>query len=285
MGSIINTVEQLLATGPPQVPTFGTKGPYRPPQWGEALSLTTVMLIFPGQPQAASYRPQGVTATLPNTQTLYVFDAVLRMAHEQRVTKTRHPVQTGAAIADHAYVEPARLVLEIGMSDAMDAYQKGTWIGGATKSSSAYQVLLAMAFARIPLVVTTKLRTYLNMVIEYVGAEDTVHTIAGLRARIEFGEIFVANTQVVTDSSRPQDTGKTDLGSVNPAAPTAAQTSQNSITPAVLKTLAPLVPVASHAQGVYPLPPVVGFGWGYWSSVNTLNLPGVFAGLIPGPPM
>ena len=84
---------------------------------------------------------------------------------------TEHPVQTGASIADHAYIVPARLVLDIGMSDAMDAYfSPTTWSGSDSKSVAAYQTMLALQFSRIPLTITTKLRTYQNMVIDSARA-------------------------------------------------------------------------------------------------------------------
>jgi hypothetical protein len=216
------------------------------------------MLIFPGQSTAAQYNSEGITATLPQSQTTYVFDAVIRNEHEQRVTKTQHPIQTGASISDHAYIEPARLTLEIGMSDAMDSYSQGLWVGSSTKSVSAYQILLAMMFARIPLIVNTKLRNYQNMVIENLAAEDTAETFASLNARVTFSEIFVANIQVVVQSARPQDTNSTAQGTKNPTSPTASQVSQNQVPANISQTL----PQADHVVGA-----------GNWSSVNTSNLP------------
>jgi hypothetical protein len=242
--------------------SYGT-GPYRPPQWGQALGIQTLMLVFPGAPNAAQYSSEGVNATLPSNQTVYVFDVTPRIDHDQRVTKTTHPVQTGASISDHAYLEPARLTIEVGMSDAMDAYAPGLWIGGATKSVSAYQVLLAMQFARIPLVVITRLRTYQNMLIINNPAEETVETVAGLKCRVTFEEIFVADTQVVSNSARPYDTNQTQTGQVHPTPPTAAQVSSSLVPSSVASS----IPKAAAV-----------FGSGEWSSANVSNLPN----LIPG---
>ena len=215
-------------------------GLYRPPQWQQGLSITTVMLIFPGQPTQGQYSAQGISATLPKSQTRYIFDAVLRASHSQRIQKTAHPVQTGANIVDHAYVVPAELVLEIAMSDAMADYSKDMWTGAATKSISTYQVILAMSIARIPLSIATRLRTYTNMLITDIEADDTVKTIGGLKMRVTFSEIPLAITQTNDDSARPQTTSTTTLGSVIPTPPTATQdanynvlgnTSQNSSPP------------------------------------------------------
>jgi hypothetical protein len=156
------------------------------------------------------------------------------------------------------------VTLEVGMSDAQDAYAVGLWVGGATKSVSAYQVLLAMQFARIPLVIITKLRTYQNMLIVNNPSEETVETYAGLKARVTFEEIFVADTQVVADSARPYDTNQTQTGQVHPTPPTAAQVSSSKVTSAVASSI-------PKAQNV--------LGSGQWCSVNCSNLPNLIGGI------
>jgi hypothetical protein len=190
------------------------------------------MLTFPGQGNAPQYAAgTGVTASLPKQQTQYVFDCVIEIAHAQRVTKTKHPVQTGASISDHAYIEPAEVTLSIGMSDAMDAYfSPSTWTGNQSKSVSCYQTLLALQFSRIPLTITTKLRTYYNMLIVNPAAHETYRTVAGLRAVIMFEQVFIADTTQIPNSARGQDTQTTNLGSVDPVPPTDAQVSQNMVT-------------------------------------------------------
>ena len=202
---------------------------YRPPNWTNAPNITTVMVLFPGQPQTAQYNAQGISVTLPTNPTRYIFDAMLRASHNQVVTPTKHPVQTGGAISDHAFIEPAMLILDIGMSDAMDAYEQNVWIGGPTKSTSAFQILLAMAFARIPVIVVTKYRVYSNMLVQVLEAEDTAETYAGLRARVTFHQIFVADTQTQPDSARVQDTQTNSFGVKNPSDPTQAQVSKNQV--------------------------------------------------------
>ena len=49
-----------------------------------------------------------------------VFDAVLKTDHTSKVTATSHPVESGANISDHAFVEPAEISLEVGVSDCDD---------------------------------------------------------------------------------------------------------------------------------------------------------------------
>src|SRR6185312_10356981 len=113
--SFANPVSSLL----------GNIGPWRPPQWSQGPLFS-------------------MTATSPVTgdTTAYVFDAVLVADHDQEAVVTMNPVQTGAAITDHVYIQPARLVIEIKMSDSMQSYNTGAgtgqWAANPSKSVSAY---------------------------------------------------------------------------------------------------------------------------------------------------
>jgi hypothetical protein len=127
----------------------GTLGPWTPPQWSKP-ALTVISL-----PQTAAQvaQAQQAIATAGNDNVLanqiapglnnYVFDAVIRASHRRVLKKTQHPVMTGTNISDHAYIEPARLTLEIGMSDAMAAFASGgEWATGwNSKSISAWQTI------------------------------------------------------------------------------------------------------------------------------------------------
>ena len=238
-------------------------GLYRPPQW-QTPSLARVMLTFPGQSQSSPYSgSSGSSVALPTTQTQYVFDAVITAAHEQDLRTTEHPVQTGASISDHAYVVPAKLILEIGMSDAMDAYfNPNTWTGSRSKSVSAFQTLIAVKNARIPVSITTRLFSYTNMLLRHIAANENAKTVAGLRARLEFFQLFMATTLQTQNSARPQDTGQTNQGTITPQPVTPAQQSQNGV---------------AGLTGI-PAVPSTAFGAGSFSSVNVNNLTTLPAG-------
>ena len=47
----------------------------------------------------------------------FIFDAVFSTDHSANATVTQHPVQSGASISDHAYMEPDEVSVEIGMTD------------------------------------------------------------------------------------------------------------------------------------------------------------------------
>lgn len=147
----------------------------------------------------------------------YFFDAAIKFEHQSSLKITSHPVQTGSNIADHAYVEPSILVMEIGMSDAMESYIKGQFSDGSSRSVSAYQTLSKLQADRLPLQIYTRLRTYKNMLIEQITAPDDVKTGYGLKASVRFKEIFVVDVAAVKVSARPQTTGTTNRGTQQPA--------------------------------------------------------------------
>ncbi len=299
-------------------------GIYRPPQWSAGPAMVSITQV-PSQGQnnfgpsnvpvtAGSYAAGAVvpaTGPLAGTQTVYgasgstrttyVFDAVLELEHEQRLEKTHHPVQTGADISSHAYLMPPRVVMYVGMSDAMDAYANGTnaanTVGGATpgnvssfsgsstsKSVNAYQTMIALQAARQPLTVTTRLRTYTNMVITSVSPREDYKTITGLRMRIEFEQIFTALTtsasidpasSVAPLTARPDATQQTGLGQLTPSAVTATTQSQFQYPPSVKSAASSLA-----SAGALAVPSTVDVpGAGFYSSIvgQPLYTPGLVA--------
>ncbi len=178
-----------------------TNGPWRPPQWGG----------LPSDQEQLVYVKSNIGG--------YFFDAIIREEHTSTIRKTEHPVQTGANITDHAYNLPAQLVMEIGMSDVMDSLVPGQYSDGPTKSISAYQTLLKLQHARLPLEVLTRLNYYQNMLIEEINAPDDYKTQFGLRCIIRFGEIFVVEVAKTTVSARPQASSQTQKGTVQATEP------------------------------------------------------------------
>jgi len=304
---------------------------YRPPQWSSGPAMVSITVV-PVQGSTNSLSPAAlpvnasnyvpgteVPATGPLSGTLgggpgavrgsgsalttYVFDAVLELEHEQRLEKTRHPVQTGADLSSHAYLMPPRVVMYVGMSDAMAAYASGAnnanttsatpntvtpFSGGSTsKSVNAYQTMITLQAARSPLTVTTRLRTYTNMLITAISPREDFKTITGLKMRVEFEQIFTATTSTsVTGSAsiaslsavsaRPDATQQTGLGQVNSGALSAVTSNQFATPLATEGTSLAKQPAISMAGGVVP----VVNGAGLFSSIpGQLTLPGYM-----GPP-
>jgi hypothetical protein len=214
VGEVVNTIASLV-------------GPWRPPQW--AAPPPTSITVPATTSSSASSLGQGVSGTGSSGFTfstgvaeqvtttpaiVYVFDGVLKLEHTQEIELTQHPVQSGSNIADHAFIKPARLTMDVFMSDAMQAFIIGQWSGSASKSVNCYQTILQLELSRTPLTITTRLNTYTNMVIVSIHTPDDYKTKFGLRATITFQQVPMATTATSSASSRPQDTGTTGVGIV-----------------------------------------------------------------------
>ncbi len=157
---------------------------YRPPQWlGSGTS------------------PAQLALCKTNIGGLF-FDAVISVSTEHTATITSHPVQLGANISDHMYLEPISITMEIAMSDAMDSMVYGQWNGGYTKSVSAYRMLCDLQARRIPITVLTRLNQYPDMVIESISVNDDYKSLYGLRATVSLKQVFVAEATIDTVSAR-----------------------------------------------------------------------------------
>lgn len=118
------------------------------------------------------------------------FDAVFSTTHNANVTVTTQPVQVGANISDHAYVEPDSVTLEIGMSDAAEG-------AGANHSVNAYTMLRAVMEAREPISLYTRLKCYTNMMVVSISVTDDVTTSTALKANIMLQKILIVNVATV----------------------------------------------------------------------------------------
>lgn len=148
----------------------------------------------------------------------FFFDAYLRLDHTRKTKITQHPVETGAAITDHAYIEPAELIIEVGMSDACTSFVQGQFNQKYTRSVSAIDTLWKLQEQRIPMDVLTRLKLYKNMLIEVISVPDDWQTLNGLRATVTLREIIVVGVKTVemnskaSSSKSPQKTAATNKG-------------------------------------------------------------------------
>jgi hypothetical protein len=207
---------------------------------------------------------------------VFVFDAIYHADHLRELRHTEHPVQTGANISDHAYPLPAKITLNIGMSDVMDSFTPGTWTGNVSKSVAAYQTMVQLYQAVTFVNVTTRLDSYTNMLIEHIAAIDDNKTQHGARFTVTLGEINLATVTQVSSGvvfgsdlsgalvpARPQTTTQTSAGTVQVAPVPASITSRNKVSSV---TAAENAAFANPPKAPYP---VIIPGAGDWSS-NTI---------------
>ena len=145
----------------------------------------------------------------------YFFDAVFRTEHSTHLNITSHPVQGGANISDHCFMEPAKLSIELGMSDVSSSLVFGQFAGGPSKSQDAFTALKLMQAKRQPIDVSTRLETYKNMLIEDLSFPDDLKTNSGLRAMVSLRQVIIVDVAKVSKvSARPQVTNSTAAGNV-----------------------------------------------------------------------
>ena len=86
---------------------------------------------------------------------------VVEEVHHDELQITQHPVETGAAISDHAYVQPYTVEIHAMWSDAT-AETSGF-------VQAVYQALLSIQASREPVDIVTGKRAYSNMMIKAVS--------------------------------------------------------------------------------------------------------------------
>lgn len=146
----------------------------------------------------------------------WFFDAILRSTHTSRLEITQHPVQVGAALTDHAFLQPKELSMEIGMSDTATSLVPGQFTGGWSRSVQAFKVLQELQALRVPLQVHSRLGLYQNMLIEEISAPDDYTTLLGLRCTVLLREIMVGQVRTVKISEKPAVTDSANRGKLEP---------------------------------------------------------------------
>lgn len=147
----------------------------------------------------------------------YFFDAYIRLEHKSTLKITSHPVETGASVSDHSYVEPSELKLEIMMSDVVSTNSSDQFNNSNSRSVSAFQTLLEIQRKRSPVSVYTRLKTYKNMLISSLSVDDTADTVEALNASVTLVEIPMATLSTVKISLDTQTTDSTQMGAVEPS--------------------------------------------------------------------
>lgn len=261
--------------------------PYRPAPWSKpALYMITVPPAYVSRPPAAltpvvpggqsseeanqagsrGVFTMGVAVKQPPPNAspqYYIFDAILRAGHSQPARATRHPIQVGANIADHILLEQPRLSLDVFMTDVLPAHTDGQWVGNASKSISCFQILDTLRAQRVPLTISTRLKTYSNMYIENIVPDETGETQYAFKARIDFEGLFIATIAEQAFSARPQTTGSTALGQQLPAPVSPGVVAQNGLPSAQTG-----IPSADDLQQEFGTTT----GAGNWSSNSTGQL-------------
>lgn len=130
----------------------------------------------------------------------------IREQHRDDMAVTDHPVEHGADISDHAYKQPAQLVLDIGFSNSSEDAA-----GDEGYVTSIYEQLRALQNPPQLLEVVTGKRSYQNMLITSIAVVTDEKTEAVLAASVTLREIITVSTQTTTlpDSANQANPSKT----------------------------------------------------------------------------
>lgn len=137
----------------------------------------------------------------------YVFDAYLKMDHRERLTITKHPVQSGANISDHAYKEPREFEFLIGVSQTSQGKRLGQF-GIFDRPSEARKKLIEMMDSRKPVTLIYKYGEA-DVLIDDVDTPDDNTTDSALRVTVHMTEVIITKaisyktslTESITDSN------------------------------------------------------------------------------------
>lgn len=113
-------------------------------------------------------------------------DVVVREIHESDLTITTNPVEFGANVADHAYLEPKRLRI-----DAV----AGSRSGIAANVAGAYQALQRLQESRQPFDVVTGLSLYRNMLVHRLIVDRDARFARVLFFSAELQEVIIVDTE------------------------------------------------------------------------------------------
>lgn len=142
----------------------------------------------------------------------YFFDGFMDIDVASELEVTENPVETGTAIADHSYVKPTEVTMQVIMSDVHQSLVPGQFAGGWSRSVTAYKILKEIQTKRIPIAVLCRLGLFENMVIRRLQANDTADTYQALSATVTLVELPIARIKTVEISLASQTTINTEMG-------------------------------------------------------------------------
>ncbi|BBT72368.1 phage baseplate protein [Klebsiella sp. WP8-S18-ESBL-06] len=137
---------------------------------------------------------------------LIIPDVVVSEKHSDTLEITEHPVEIGAAVADHAYKRPSEVVMEVGFAgggsllDFVDTSSIGLSLGLSPQET--YQELLDLQIRRIPFDVVTGKRLYSNMLIRALEVTTDKTTENVLSAVLTLREVLITQTQQITVANK-----------------------------------------------------------------------------------
>lgn len=142
-------------------------------------------------------------------------DAVITETLESRLRITELPVEFGADITDHAYIEPMRITIEGIIGGGM----KGRSTGGRAIAVAAWQALKQLQQSRTPFTLISGLDIHRNILIESLIPERDKDYSWVLKFTAELREIQIVSSAYTEGSAAAPKNGQARGLSSSKAAP------------------------------------------------------------------
>ncbi len=165
---------------------------------------------IPGIPKSpmgiAGLAVAGASSFLPTPFSLRTIgsikaDVTFEERHEDSLTITDHPVEQGASITDHAYLNPVTVEIKVGFkpqTGVLSAVGSLFANGGVPYLNQVYQNVLALQKNRTLNVIMTGKRVYTNMLVERIVCVTDRDTENVLRMTISCRQLILVQTMAVT---------------------------------------------------------------------------------------
>ena len=124
-------------------------------------------------------------------------DVVVEEVHQDNLTITQHPVEVGAPVTDHAFMQPYMVDLHAMWSDS--SAQSSGYV------QEVYNALLALQASAKPFSVVTGKRSYSNMLLRTLGIRTDDATEWALDCHASCQQIIITSTQTTSSSGGPSD--------------------------------------------------------------------------------
>ena len=162
--------------------------PPRQQSFGRGFSVGGALASFALGKVSALFKPQRRIGII-------VADVTIEETGRDELEITRHPVELGAQITDHAYKQPAEVTIRAGWSDSLrlPGYLKGV-----------YASLLALQSSRAPFLLVTGKRTYANMLIAGLSITTDSATENALIVTVTCRQVLIVSSRTTTVAPRGQ---------------------------------------------------------------------------------
>jgi hypothetical protein len=152
----------------------------------------------------------------------FIADVTVEERADDEVEMTQIPIETGAAITDHAFKRPSRLLIRAGWSNS----------SARAFGNPAYDILIYNAFlflqqSLIPFQVITGKRVYNDMLVRRISQTTNEMTENALMLTIECQQVLFVTTQTVNLAPASQLKNQAANAPTNPVGQQGLQTGNN----------------------------------------------------------